>query len=292
MKLFCRSNLYLALGLLGASSPARGDTVYLKNGAWIDGIVRSRSEKSIEIEIGDIGKVEVPAEEIHQVEKNNRTGAERRQAPTDKKVELKIVNKDGKQVVTALGVKPVDGTTTDEAPAKDAAGNPVKPGSKDAAPTPTPEEDEPEESSSKKKEEKKIAPELKSRIEGLVQDLQKQKPQFRTRAERHLKAIGEPALQFLIPVAKNDADLTRTSVFRLFYEMGDESVIETCVDALLDGNEYVRDLANKTLERVTNEHFGYQSNASPRRREAGHEKWKKWWDDEKREMAAAEKLKR
>ncbi len=268
------------VALLGCATVSVADTVYLKNGAWIDGIVRSRSEKAVEIEIGDIGKVEVPAEEIHQVEKNKRTGAERRQASLDKKVELKIVSKDGKHIVTALPPNTPDGSIGEDNPTDGGEA-----GGKKTDPEP------PEESPVQKNSEKKIDPDLKARIESLVADLKRQKPQVRTRAERHLKAIGEPALPFLVPLAKNEAELTRTAVFRLFHEIGDEDVIDPCIDALLDPNEYVRDFANKTLERVTHERFGYQANASPRRREAAQEKWKKWWDEEKREMAAAEKLK-
>ena len=66
--------------------------------------------------------------------------------------------------------------------------------------------------------------------------------------------------------------------------MGDESVIEACIEALTDSNEFVRDFAGKTLERVTHEDFGYQPEASPRRREQAQEKWRKWWASEKDEL--------
>lgn len=291
-----RFPLVPTLVLGGACGLLNADTVYLKNGNWIDGIVRSRSEKAVEIEIGSIGKVEVPAEEIHLVEKNNRTGAEKapQEQSQERKLDLKIVTKDGKKIVTSQAepARPEEGN----AGAKDAPPSPAN----DAAVSKSVDEDpsarkldEGEESvspTSRKKEEKQIAPELRTRIEGLIQDLQRQKAQIRTRAERHLRAIGPAALPFLVKIARNEADLTRTAVFRLFAELGDETVIEVCINALLDGNEYVRDFANRTLERVTNERFGYLASASPKRREAGYEKWRRWWEQEKQALAEAAKL--
>jgi hypothetical protein len=253
----------------GAFPSLHGDTVYLKNGAWIDGRVRARNDKILEIEIGKIGRMEIAVEDIHEIEKNSRTGEEYAQKEL---AELK-----------RLGlVKDTKGPDPKEAAAPEAEDE-EKAGAEPAAAKKRPERkddaDEPE-----------IDPALKQRIEELVSDLERQKTQFRVRAERHLKAIGTPALPYLIPIAKSNSELTRVAVMRLFHEMGDESVIEPCIDALTDSNEFVRDYAGKTLERVTREDFGYQSEASPRRRELAQEKWRKWWASEQEELEKSRAL--
>ena len=273
----CRFSLPMSIFLAALSfSSLRADTVYLKNGAWIDGRVRSRNDKVVEIEIGKIGKMEINVEEIHEVEKNNRTGDETYDRTKEDGVESGVfrLTREGKKIAAEKkdGSKDSedDGSESDGAEAKE-----KKQGDKGAeAVKPSP----------------KIDPELKARIEQLIQDLIRQKTQARVRAERHLKAIGPPALPFLIPLAKNDSDLTRIAVMRLFNEFGDESVVETLIDALSDSSEYVRDLANKTLQRITHEDFGFQAQATPRRRENAQEKWKKWWESEKDSLAKEQNL--
>ncbi|MGH9361505.1 MAG: HEAT repeat domain-containing protein, partial [Thermoanaerobaculia bacterium] len=135
-----------------------------------------------------------------------------------------------------------------------------------------------------------IDPELKQRIEELIEELKRQKPRNRVQAERHLEAIGQPAIPFLIPVAKNKSDLVRIAVLRLFHSFGDDQVIEVAIEGLLDDNEYVRDYANRTLKRVSGEDFGFQPNASPRRREVAQRKWLERWDKEKKLHANERKM--
>jgi HEAT repeat protein len=141
-------------------------------------------------------------------------------------------------------------------------------------------------------EEPEIAPELKAKILQHVEDLKRQKAQYRTRAERHLRAIGPSTLYYLYPVTTHESELTRVAAVRLISEFGDETSIETCLDRLLDPSEFVRDFAHRALERITQQNFGFQASATPRRREMAYSKWRKWWEAEKAELAATEKLKR
>ncbi len=292
MSLSRRLAFFTAVLVSGMTAPLPGDTVYLKNGAWIDGTVRARSDKTIEIDIGDIGKVEILAEDVHQIEKNNRTGADYKLPADRKKPELNLVTKDGKKIVVPQGERkpgeqPSEGSLPESGGKEKGSSGAGSAESKSKAG----EKDEEDHPAKQEKQEKPIDPELKARIESLVQDLQRQKPQYRVRAERHLKAIGQPSLPSLLPLAKNDGELVRTTVFRLFYDFGDDSVIDACIEGLVDTNEYVRDYSNKTLQRVTHEDFGFQVAASPRRREAAYQKWKKWWEKEREELAQVEKLK-
>ena len=253
------------------------DTVFLKNGAWIDGRVKARNDKTIQIEIGKIGRMEIAASEVYEIEKNNRSGEEAfARKPGD---DGNIVQQPTKEKSESEGTSEEEaGGTTKSGETKGSK----EEARKDAEKSPA--------SAGKEDPKAKIDPALKSRIEELVTELQRQKPQNRTRAERHLKAIGAPAIPYLLPLVKHESDLTRVAAMRLLNDFGDETAVETCIDALLDSNEYVRDLANKTLEHVTHESFGYEAQASPRRRETAQEKWRKWWEAEQEELAKEKEL--
>jgi len=274
---------------------AVADTVYLKNGEWIDGKVSLKTSTVIELQIGDIGKIELAVEDIHSIEKNNRTGGRSLESYVEPK---------GKTEKLGAGKTAAKTDKKTEAPAKDAGADstktataekverkPVDPKSSDAS-------EEKEESGSKgakggddeKGAKSELDPELKARIEELVREIQRDKARNRVQAERHLEAIGQPAIPFLIPIARNPNDLTRIAVMRLFHSFGDHQVVEPAIEGLLDDNEYVRDYANKSLKRITGEDFGYQPSASPRRREVAQRKWLDWWDKEKKAMADERKL--
>src|SRR5690606_11551594 len=89
-----------------------------------------------------------------------------------------------------------------------------------------------DESASKPKDE--VDPKLRDEITQLVHDLTREKPKHRVRAERRLKAIGAPAVPFLLPLATHESEAVRIATFRLFSEVGDESVIDVSIAALTD----------------------------------------------------------
>jgi len=274
--------------VLAATMSAHGDTVYLKNGAYIDGMVKARTAQTIDIEIGKIGKLEIPVSDVDAVEKNGRTGdghvIDRQGRPADPRVAALIKEKEAGAADKKSAADAKDGT-----PAKDSK---TEPDADTKAEEAGADEEEAEEEEPEKPKEPDIAPALKAKILQHVEDLKRQKAQFRTRAERHLRAIGAPALPYLYPITTHELEVTRIAAMRLISDLGDETSIETCLDRLLDPSEFVRDLANRTLERVTQESFGFQASANPRRREMAYAKWRKWWEAEKAELSATEKLKK
>lgn len=300
---------WLVAVLLLPALTVRADTILLKNGAWIDGRVTMRTDTCIQIQIGKIGKIELPVEEIHLIEKNNRTGEEMVNGLVEPKGKVEVPVPKGAQKPGIPAPDAKDGEKAAKAPSaeKDPKAGPE---AKDARPAiagkPAPEESSgsegdtaadatggkagEEEASGSEEKKPDIDPDLKKRIEALVEDLQKDKSRNRVQAERHLEAIGQPAIPYLIPVAKSPSDLTRIAVMRLFHSFGDQQVIDTAIGALLDENEFVRDFGNRTLKRVTGEDFGFQSNSSPRRRELSQAKWVSWWAEEKKTLAEYKKL--
>lgn len=65
----------LVSAVLGSFAPALlGDTVYLTNGASIDGMVTGRHEGYIIVSVGNVGTMKISVDEVKTIEKNSRTG--------------------------------------------------------------------------------------------------------------------------------------------------------------------------------------------------------------------------
>jgi hypothetical protein len=311
----------LSLAVLVPASTVFGDTVYLKNGEWIDGMVSLKTNTFVELQIGDIGKIELALEEIHSIEKNSRTGGksvepyvepkgktevfgDKAKGPSKgegdkgaspdsaKRSEKKAGDNHGEKAGGKPGEKTGD-NAADKEGEKKAGGEKGKSDPNDSTPDKEAKPDgeakeSPDEASASVKK-VNIDPELKKRIEELVAELQREKARNRVQAERHLEAIGPPAIPFLVPIARSSNDLTRIAVMRLFHSFGDQQVIDVTLEGLLDENEYVRDYSNQTLKRITGEDFKYLPSSSPRRRENAHHKWADWWEAEKKVMAEERK---
>ncbi len=262
--------------VIGAAAPLQADTVYLKNGSYIDGVVTARSERVIQVSIGRIGKLEIEVEKISHVEKNSRTGTTGQAPVVNRKLDLP-------------GVKEKPDSAEDESSAKEAAASSDDSAQDEADPVDRQPGDAKQQSQS---EDEAIDPELKKQIEAAVHDLQRQKAKHRWRAERQLREIGEPAIPFLIPVAKNGADLTRTIVYRFFAEHAsgeNDEVVEVCLAALDDETVYVRDYAVQALRKFAKKNLGFRPEAVPALRQHARDLWHAWWskEKEKREKEAS-----
>ena len=269
----------LALAVICFPASASADTIFLKNGAWIDGVITFRNDVAIELEIGKIGKIRVPIEAIYLIEKNKRTGSEAPSTYVDPVGEQEFVSEDaeGKKNTKKKATKKAETNTQEDLDELEEEDIVLGSAGEDSDLADAVLEYE--------EEEEEIDPELQERIEELVEELQRQKSRYRVRAERHLKAIGAPAIRYLLPVVKHEKDLTRVAIMRLFHTFGDDRVVQPCIDALLDTNEHVRDHSIKALKKITGEDFGYYPHASPRRREQAQTKWQTWWRKELKELA-------
>jgi hypothetical protein len=276
----------LSIAVVCLPVSAFADTIFLKNGAWIDGSITFRNEVAIELEIGKIGKLRVPIEEIYLIEKNSRTGSEAPSTYVDPVGEQEYV-KDSKGLKKGTKKGKTEARAKDDGKGKaDDANSREDLDELEEEEVVDSDDDEENDGAVLEYEEDEIDPELQERIEELVEELQRHKARYRVRAERHLKAIGAPSIRYLLPIAKNEQDVTRVAVLRLFLAFGDDRVVQPCIDALLDTHEHVRDKANKALKKITGEDFGYFAHTSPRRREQGHKKWQSWWRKELKELAS------
>lgn len=254
-----RTPTIAALALVvGAPSPAAADTVYLRNGNWIHGVVRWKTDDLIRIEIGELGHLEIPADQIYEIEENDRTGSGY------------ALSDEWTDDIGGSARLPAPSALKEIRPAE-----PVEPATGDE---PGRDGEEPRDAATR--DEPPIDPQLRERIEKHVYDLQRQKSRHRVRAERHLKSIGEPALPFLLPLVSHTHDIVRIAVFRIFHAIGDESVIDACIEALADENLWVRDYAERTLRRLTNRYLGAVRNADRATCERVRQRWREWWTEE------------
>lgn len=265
------------------AAPAAADTIYLKNGAFIDGMVGYRSTTFLELEIGKIGKLHIALDDIFVIEKNNRTGEELAQAYVDPEGEREILPTRRKSRGSDGSDEPGELSDDDDDGARKSPRTSPRNSRDDDGRSDDDSDDI--DIMSQLVDEEEIDPKLERRIKDLVKDLEREKPRYRVRAERHLKTIGQPAVPFLIPLTESKNDLTRIATMRLFLSFGDDRVVDGCIELLTDVNEYVRDYANRTLKRVTGENFGFVPYASPRKRELVQTKWAKWWKKELADLA-------
>jgi hypothetical protein len=231
--------------LAAGATAARGDTVYLRNGSTIDGVVLGKHEGHVILQIGNLGKMEIPEKDVLTIEKNARTGPinpERSEKRVDKgnPVEQRQKKRDGEQS-GAGGEAGAEG------------------------------EAEP------------IDPELEKEIQELVYDLTRDRATVRTRAEKRLTEIGEAVVPYVLPVATNPSELTRIAVFRILKQNPDLLAVDAALVGLEDSERFVRKLAWETLQEISGESWVYpwDDSATDSERQTAAAKWREWWSAEK-----------
>ncbi len=60
--------------MIALSAASWADTVYLRNGSSIDGVVLGKHEGQVIMQIGNLGRMEIPEKDVQTIEKNARTG--------------------------------------------------------------------------------------------------------------------------------------------------------------------------------------------------------------------------
>jgi len=247
----------ISLVLLLAMS-LHADTVTLKNGAKIDGMVTGRHEGYVILSIGNVGTMKLLETEIAKIEKNARTGYLDPERSGKKAKQLPKVGGDSKKAEEA-GKKKESDTK------KGAVGKVVE-----------------------------LSPEQSKRIKTLANELTKQKTTKRTRAERQLLAFGDAALPEVIKLSKHPFMRTRAAVFRILKASRDFQIVQPCLEGLRDENEFVRKLAWEAIKNVSKKRYSFPwDSKSAIKRQKAIAKWEKWVErEEQQRREAAEKLKK
>ena len=296
----CRSARTTALVMLlvVVSFPAgglRADTVYLKNGAYIDGEIVSRSDRGIVVTIGRVGRIEIAHDDIVSIEKNKRNGTRAVNSRSSTKAHSGAPSKDEKRKTQSRGKKnskesAADSDASPSGKAKSATAKSRAPRDDTEAPTGTKAGSRSVEDGEKSE----ISAELRKELVQLVHDLQRQRSRVRHRAERRLLAIGAPAVEFVLPLAENESQFTRMSAFKILAsttpEGDDTPIIEAALKGLDDDYVYAREYAANTLRKLAKEEFQYSARGAAAARQAAVSKWNVWWAEEKgRRIEAATK---
>jgi hypothetical protein len=233
--------------------PAWADTVFLYNGTTIDGVIKTRHETSIELQIGDIGRIFVNLEAIESIEKNDRDGSEQ-----SSRLSLERRREDVASVESSAKESDAGAEDTEE----DLTADPFK--------------------QYTKKED--VEPELRKRIERYIHDLTRQKRRYRVQAERRLTSVGEPTVPFLRDVIGHNNHLVRLAVLRILEKVGNDAALAPTMDRLEDENTFVREQAAKTLHALTGEKFGFRANSGPKARDKAVAAWRAWYEKEMAEL--------
>lgn len=246
---------------LGATS-VWADTVYLQNGASIDGVVVGERDGVVIVSIGNLGRVTLAAEEVKSIERNSKTG---------------YIQAEGQGTGGSGAADPEE--TAPPQPSAEPAPAPAE----GAAPTEPAASGDPAGTAEVTKE---LAPERKKEIEEWIHLLTRTDARKRTRGERFLLGAGEDALDLLLPIATDPSEWTRAAVYRIFKQNGDVRVVDTVLLGLADDNQWVRKLAWETLARISGKPWTYawQDSATERQRIESRKRWISWWGTEKERL--------
>ncbi len=235
-------------------APAGADTVFLNNQTAIDGVIKARHERTLELQIGKIGRIFVPLDMIDSIEKNDRDGS-----AADSALALAGVRRLVEEAESADGEK-------QPAPAPSADAFAVK----------------------RYRTKTDVDPELRAEIERQMYDYTREKRKFRVRATQRLMEIGEPALPFLLDVVTHANPQVRIATMEIFAKNGTDLVIKDVLGRLEDENEYVRKTANEALVKITGKDFEFYFDGPEARRQKAVKAWHAWYEAQLHEAAAAD----
>ncbi len=85
----------------------------------------------------------------------------------------------------------------------------------------------------------------------LVKELQRQKTQIRTRAERKLSTVGPAVIPHLIPVARSPFDLARISALRILLKTPHFDQAKVALEGLGADNRWVRKLSWQLIVKIS-----------------------------------------
>ena len=236
-------------------APVGADTVFLRNGTGIDGIIKARHANTLELQIGTMGRIFVPLDQIESIEKNDRDGS--------------AAGPSAMVAGSRAGVETVGESRREET------------GQLDIAPKKAPE------AVARKRPVRFVTkfdvdPELRKEIERQMYDFTRERSRFRIRAQQRLLAMGEPTVPFLLEVVDHKNPQVRMAALEIFRKVGNDTVIPAALERLDDENEFVRAAADDVLRELTGERFGFHPSARRESRAKAVAKWRAWHEESTR----------
>lgn len=255
----------ILIGALPAPLWLHADTIHLRNGATIDGVITGTQDGTVVILIGNMGKLCIAETEIARIERNDRTGPLRGDDPPAPRPAVP----DG----SATGKSPASGASGSTEQARAGNGGTGKPGSEVAR------------DDAGKPRRPALTPEQEKELHELVFQLTRQDNRKRTRAEHQLLGRGPEVIPFVLPLTTHPLEWTRVATFRILHRHGGEEVVDAALLALEDDSQWVRKLAWETLCKVSGRGFPFpwDENSSATQRQQARTRWVEWWDERRRQ---------
>jgi hypothetical protein len=246
----------LALGFFSVCPEVEADTVRLKNGSRIDGTVISETASEVILKIGRQGTLTLRRAEIAEVEKNGKTGETRRR-PVSGKPTTDVQEKARVLPVESKGTAPesVDARRISKS-LKNHLDSPLI----------------------------VVKGKQKAQIDQWVRDLQRQRVNYRTRAEKKLRSAGLPVVAHLQEVACSDFVRARIGALRILIEYPRYESMQSALSGLRSEDPWVRKLSAELAGKISGKvlRFAWEESASVSVRARQITIWSSWFTEQER----------
>jgi hypothetical protein len=262
--------LILLTAAVLVASAAFADTIKLKTGGKIEGIIIKEDAESVTIRIADIGTMVIKRKKIEKITRDDKDGSIHL---VDSEEEKKIIEQEkARREKLEREFNKDKSEDKKEEPKPDEPAPDVK--DKDEKPLPEPTEEEARD------------------IEYNIQRLGHRKLSYRNNARAILVKFGAKALKSLFEALQSPGDWRRQFAAKAISEIGDKRAIKPLVKALSNKSKWTRKEVNAALEKITGKDMGFNHEADEKDQEKAIKKWNKYLADLKAAKAKKEEEKK
>lgn len=239
--------------LLGNMNFTYADTVTLTNGSKIDGTVLKESTTEVILQVGSLGVIRVQKDTISAIEKNRRTGVAENKPASEKNRKKGVINREEEKPKNESALTSKVEVTVSK--------------------------------SLKTYLEKPLAAlegKQKLEVEQWVEDLQRQRVNYRSRAERKLKEAGPGVVPFLQPVAQSQFSLTRICALRVLNQFPRYESMAVALAGLDSDDPWVRKLSSELAAKISGEAwlFPWKEGGASSVRLNAKSGWSRWYQQQ------------
>lgn len=249
-----RWSRFFLIGIWGSlfvlNSFSFADTIILKNGSAIDGTVISESDSEVVLQVGSLGTLRLQKDKISAVEKNRRTGEGPKKRGADKN--RPQIGSDQEKSESLIQPR-----SSVKVPAK------ISSSLKTFLDSPLPE----------------LEGEQKLLVEQWIKDLQRQRVNYRTRAEKRLGEAGPRVVPLLQSVAQSQFVLARICALRILNQHPRYESMPAALAGLESEDPWVRKLSSELATKIigSKQVFPWKETKSTSRRSRLKSEWSRWY---------------
>ena len=225
------------------------DTVVLKNGSRIDGMVISESESVVVLKVGDLGTLKLEKSRVVSIEKNLRSGDRPAKPKREKKSRVEKVG-----LEESARPKPTNLPAKLSRSLKNHIESPLLP----------------------------FAVKELEAVKALVLDLQRQRATYRTRAERQLSGFGVQIVPHLQKMARSQFVRARICALRLLNEFPRYESMPVALSGLQDQDPWIRKLSSELAGKISGnaQSYPWQADKDQPQRKRKATVWRVWYQQQ------------